>query len=145
MARWATCAVLTLAAAGVTAAERAPTGSPGRAGLVPTTHEVRLVGSTDGGYRFEPAEITARSGDSVAFLAVSGGPHNVAFDSAGLTPLATRRLDERLQRKIAPLSGPLLANGDRYAISLEGVPAGRYPFVCMPHIALQMKGVMVVK
>ena len=39
---------------------------------------VRMVGDAKG-YRFEPASITARVGDVVRFVNVSGGPHNVAF------------------------------------------------------------------
>ena len=30
--------------------------------------------------RFEPANLTIRSGDRIRFTTVSGGPHNVAFD-----------------------------------------------------------------
>src|SRR5688572_19438636 len=39
-------------------------------------HEVKMLGA-----RFEPATITIRRGDSVKWVLVSGGPHDVAFDS----------------------------------------------------------------
>src|SRR3982751_3211223 len=36
----------------------------------------------DKGYRFDPANITIKSGQPVKFVMISGGPHNVAFDPA---------------------------------------------------------------
>src|SRR3954468_21404257 len=64
-------------AAGGTATKVAATGAD---------HEVKMVGD-DKGYRFEPAELTIKSGDAVTFTMVSGGPHNVAFDP-NTTPAA---------------------------------------------------------
>ena len=47
---------------------------------------------------------------------------------------------------MSPLASPLLsAEGASYTISLEGVPAGTYPFFCMPHMAAGMKGTIVVQ
>ena len=52
--------------------------------------EVKMVGDAKG-YRFEPANITVKSGDGIKFTVVSGGPHNVAFDPA-TTPADSEKL-----------------------------------------------------
>ncbi|MFM8781774.1 MAG: plastocyanin/azurin family copper-binding protein, partial [Gemmatimonadota bacterium] len=58
--------------------------TPDAAPATGTTHEVKMVGDAQG-YRFEPANITVKTGDAVKFVFVSGGPHNVAFDGAALS------------------------------------------------------------
>lgn len=110
-----------------------------------TTHVIRMVGPADHP-RFEPAEVDIASGDSVAFVVVSGQPHNVSFDSTGLAAPVRDKLREAIHDSMMPMAGPfLLKEGDRYAISFAGIPAGRYPFFCMPHMALHMQGVVVVR
>ncbi len=54
-----------------------------------TVHEIKMVGD-DKGYRFEPAALTIKSGDAVKFVAVSGFPHNVAFNGTTLSATAAR-------------------------------------------------------
>ena len=96
--------------------------------------------------RFEPAEIEIAAGDSVVFVLVAGAPHNVAFDSAGLSVPAMARIRAAVHDSIAPFAGPLLLKeGERYAVSFAGVPAGRYAFYCMPHVSVPMRGVVVVR
>lgn len=98
------------------------------------------------GYRFEPASVSIAPGDTVVFLVVSGQPHTVAFDTTVISPGVARELATRMRDKIGTLSGPfLLSPGDRYAISFANVPAGRYPFFCLPHLALHMAGEVVVR
>lgn len=110
-----------------------------------SVHVVRMVGD-DKGYRFEPARLTIASGDSVIFQVASGQPHSIAFDTTAMAPATARVLSARMREQIAPLSGPLLLKtADRYGISFAGVPAGRYPFFCLPHLALQMKGEVTVQ
>lgn len=110
----------------------------------PTQHEVRMVlaGTT---YRFEPANLTIRSGDRVRFTTASGGPHNVAFDPAKIPDAAEARIGAGMPQQMSPLSGPFVLNaGDSYTVSFAGVPAGSYEFYCMPHMGVNMKGVVTV-
>jgi plastocyanin len=111
----------------------------------PTQHEVRMVlaGTT---YRFEPASLTIRSGDRVRFTTASGGPHNVAFDPAKIPDAAEARIAAGMPQQMSPLSGPFVLNaGDSYTVSFAGVPAGSYEFYCMPHMGVNMKGVVTVQ
>ena len=111
----------------------------------PAQHEVRMVmeGST---YRFEPANLTIRAGDRVRFTTVSGGPHNVAFDPAKVPDAAEARISAGMPGQISPLSGAFVINaGDSYTVTFAGVPAGRYEYFCMPHQAMNMKGVITVQ
>ena len=111
----------------------------------PTTHQIRMVGPADHP-RFEPAEVEIASGDSVVFVVVSGQPHNVSFDSTGLAAPVRAKLQAAIHDPILPMAGPLLLkDGDRYVVSFAGIPAGRYPFFCLPHMALHMQGVVVVR
>jgi plastocyanin len=34
---------------------------------------------------------------------------------------------------------------EAYTISFAGVPAGKYPYHCLPHLAMNMKGVITVE
>jgi plastocyanin len=108
-------------------------------------HVVRMIGDASG-YRFEPATITIASGESVVFEVASGAPHSVAFDTAAVSPHVARVLSTQMQHTTGLLSGPLLLQSkERYVVSFAGVPAGTYPFVCLPHFALQMKGTVIVR
>jgi plastocyanin len=108
-------------------------------------HEVKMVGD-DKGYRFEPAEITIKSGDAVTFTMVSGGPHNVAFDPNTTPAGGKAQLDANMDSKLAELSSPMLQNpNEKYTISFGGVAPGVYPFHCTPHLAMNMKGTITVQ
>lgn len=108
-------------------------------------HEIRMIGDTRG-VRLEPARFTIARGDSVVFRVVSGQPHTVTFDTAAIAMNVAREVDARLNDRIGKLSGPLLLfTGDRYHISFTGLPAGRYPFLCLPHLGRQMTGEIVVE
>lgn len=109
------------------------------------THEVKLIGD-DKGYRFEPAELTIKSGDAVKFVMVSGGPHNVAFDPAAVPADSKAQLDANMDNKVSELSSPLLMNpNEEYVISFGGVKPGKYDFHCTPHLAMGMKGSITVQ
>jgi plastocyanin len=111
----------------------------------PTTHQVRMVLEGTSA-RFEPANLTIRSGDRIHFTTVSGGPHNVAFDPAKVPDAAEARLSAGMPGQIQPLSGALVINaGEGYTVSFAGVPAGQYEYYCMPHMGMNMKGVITVQ
>lgn len=139
-----TLTALMLAALAAPAAVLATRGEADAA-TPPTQHEVRMVleGTT---YRFEPANLTVRAGDRVRFTTASGGPHNVAFDPAKVPDAAEARLSAGMPNQMSPLSGPFVINaGDSYTVTFAGVPAGRYEYFCLPHQAMNMKGVITVQ
>ncbi len=138
----------------------APTAGAATAGtpapITGKTWDVKMIGDQKG-YRFEPATLTIKVGDGIKFTNVTGGPHNVAFntlpaegaDSANAKQLATNMPGQTgagPSAKIGDLSSPLLtAPNDTYTVSFAGVKAGKYDFNCTPHLALGMKGVVTVQ
>ena len=47
---------------------------------------------------------------------------------------------------ISDLSGPILIiPGDTYDIVFAGVPAGKYPYWCIPHLSGGMMGTIIVR
>ncbi|MGI8403013.1 MAG: plastocyanin/azurin family copper-binding protein [Gemmatimonadaceae bacterium] len=125
----------------------APTG--GAASMAPitgTTHEVKMIGDAKG-YRFEPANFTVKQGDGVKFVVVSGGPHNVAFDPATVPAGIKGQLDANMGTdKMGELSSNMKMNpGDAVTVSFANIKPGQYPYHCVPHLALNMKGVITVQ
>ena len=135
------------AKADTVAAAPAPAAAPAGAmqPITGQTHEVKMVGDAQG-YRFEPAEITAKPGDGVKFVFVSQGPHNVAFDPATVPPEFKAVMMGNMPEQQSELSGKmLLAPGESYTISLGGVAPGTYEYHCTPHIPMNMKGKIIVQ
>jgi plastocyanin len=123
----------------------APTGAVAKIAATGADHEVKMYGD-DKGYRFEPAELTIKSGDAVTFVNIDGGPHNIAFDPATVPADSKAQLDANMDGKLAELSSPMLQNpNEKYTISFGGVKPGVYPFHCTPHLAMNMKGVITVQ
>ena len=138
-----TAAAAAPAADSAPAAAAAPAGAP--AAITGTTHTINMVGDGQG-YRYEPAEITIKAGDGIRFVMVSGGPHNVAFDPATLSPEAKSALLANMPEQAGELSGKMLLNPDEvYVVSFANVPAGTYDFFCTPHLAMNMKGKVTVQ
>ncbi|HEY0776512.1 MAG TPA: plastocyanin/azurin family copper-binding protein, partial [Gemmatirosa sp.] len=109
------------------------------------THEIKMYGD-DKGYRFDPANITIKQGDAVKFTMVNGGPHNVAFDPAGIPSDAAAQLNANMSPASSDDSSPMLMNpNDAVTVSFAGVPAGQYNYHCTPHMAMNMKGVITVQ
>ena len=122
-----------------------PAGTAGAQQATGQTHTVRMVGDAQG-YRFEPANITVKQGDAVKWLMVSGGPHNVAFDANGIPAGAQTQLSANMPNQQGPMSSPMMMNAnEEYTVSFAGVPAGAYNYVCTPHLAMNMKGVVTVQ
>ena len=120
-------------------------GTAVAAPITGTTHEVKMVGDAQG-YRFEPANITLKTGDGIKFLMVSGGPHNVAFDPATIPDDVESQLDANISEKMGQLSSALKTNpGESVTVSFANIKAGKYPIICTPHLALGMKGEITVQ
>lgn len=120
-------------------------------GVVPVsaqaTHVVRLIANaTKDDYRFEPATVTAQPNDVIVFLVASGAPHSIVFEGGGLSPGVRGAINSALPGRSGDLSSPLLtATGKNYRMEVPQVPAGNYPFYCLPHRAYDMRGELVVK
>jgi len=102
--------------------------------------------------RFMPAQITARVGDTLAFVNGRGGPHNVQFSDDSLSDTAHRLIDAAMPERPkqpwsreVPLASPLLVlNGETYKVVVPALPPGRYRFFCTPHLNGGMRGELVV-
>jgi plastocyanin len=123
----------------------APAGAVAPAPITGTIHEVKMIGDATG-YRFEPANLTIKSGDGVKWVMVSGGPHNVAFQNV-TDPAVAAQLDANMPgQKMGPLSGPMLMQpNEAYTVSFGKIPPGKYDYICVPHAAMNMKGSITVQ
>lgn len=140
-------------AASAPAAAAAPAATPAPAASavakVPATgatHEVKMIGD-EKGYRFEPADLTIKSGDAVKFIMVAGGPHSVTFEPATISDATSKaQLDANMDNKSAEMTSPMLMNpNDEYVVSFGGVKPGKYEYHCTPHLAMNMKGTITVQ
>lgn len=128
----------------VGASTPAATARAASASVPIVTHVIREIGEPTG-YRFEPDTVTVKQGDSVRFVMVSGGPHNVAFDRTRLSDAAHAALNIGMPDQVADLSGKFVMQpGETYTISFANVPPGRYAFWCAPHLAMNQRGVITV-
>jgi plastocyanin len=121
-------------------------GTATMAPITGTTHEVKMIGDAKG-YRFEPATINVKQGDGVKYIMISGGPHNVAFDAASIPADVKPQLDANMGTdKMGELSSNMKMNpNDAITISFANIKPGQYPFHCVPHLAMGMKGVVTVQ
>lgn len=129
------------------AAEAAPAaGAVTMAPATGTVHEIKMLGD-DKGYRFEPANLTIKSGDAIKFVALSGFPHNVAFVGTSLSPAVKSQLDANFgPARLAELSSQMyLSPNEGFTLSFANIPAGSYEYNCTPHLAMNMKGVITVQ
>lgn len=134
-------AATTTPAAGATTAAAPATGT-----AMPATGQTHTVQMKQEGtaFVFDPANITVKQGDAIKFVMVSGAPHNVAF--LDVPADAKAQLDANMPEKIAELAGKMLMNpNEEYTISFAGVKPGSYNYVCQPHAAMGMKGVVTVQ
>lgn len=108
-----------------------------------TRHEVQMV-MAGTAYRYEPAALTIKPGDTVVFRGISGGFHNVQFWPDSVAASAQSALDAVIPNRMGLLSTNLVAEGDSLVFTFSGVPTGRYPYFCLPHEAMGMKGVLTI-
>jgi plastocyanin len=109
------------------------------------THDVNMVleGSK---YKYDPENLTIKSGDVVRYHNKSGGPHNVSFWRDSIPAGAAEVLQKNMPNQMAPLEGPLFTEPNAvYEISFAGAPKGEYKFYCLPHLALGMKAKLTVQ
>jgi plastocyanin len=137
----------TSAASGTASATGTPAASTGTmAPITGTTHEVKMIGDAKG-YRFEPANITVKQGDGIKFINIVGGPHNVAFDPATIAADVKPQLDANMGTdKMGELSSNMKMNpNETITVSFANIKPGQYPYHCVPHLAMGMKGVITVQ
>ncbi len=127
-------------------AAEAPAADASVAGGAGTVHEVQMVLTDAGEYRYIPDELTIKVGDTVRWINASGGPHNVQFKSGEVPDGAEAVLNAAMANRIGPMNGELLmAPNAVYEISFEGAPEGEYPYVCTPHEMLGMVATLTIE
>jgi plastocyanin len=97
-----------------------------------TVIQVRLVTDERGNY-FEPSRITARPGDVLRLVLVSG-MHNFSIPA-----------DRNPGRAGLPGPTPLLQTPGQTLDVPVNLPAGEYAFQCDPHVAFGMVGTLTVQ
>jgi plastocyanin len=126
-----------------------PAPAGGAVAMAPITGAIKTVNMVGDakGYRYEPANFTIKQGDGVKFVVVSMGPHNVAFDPATIPADTKAQLDANMGTdKMGELSSNMKMNpGDAITVSFAKIKPGQYPYHCVPHLALNMKGVITVQ
>ena len=90
---------------------------------------IDVTAQREQGGDFDPARVEAKTGDVVRFTAGDAGGHAIVFDGAALTAEAREYLERTGQLR----SPPLIASGSAWVITLDGAPAGEYPFRCSTH------------
>lgn len=129
------------------AAPAAPSaGAPGAAqAITGKTWDVKMY-ADEKGSRFDPVSITIKRGDGIRWTLVNGPPHNVAFWNDSVPSGAANVLQGNMPNQMGALSGEMMTNPNQtYTISFAGVPTGTYHYYCVPHLALGMKGTIIVQ
>jgi plastocyanin len=123
----------------------APTGTVTAMPITGTTHEVKMI--LDGNsYRFDPVNITVKSGDGIKFTTTSGMPHNFGFNPATIPDDVEPQLKANMPAGSTELESPFQNTvGESHTLSLGGIKPGTYPVHCTPHLALGMTGVITVQ
>jgi len=122
------------AASQAEAATPAPAAAP--AGAVV---EVKMTGNGTSVAAFEPSKLSIKTGTTVRFINVSGGPHNVAFYADSIPKGGADALKKGMLNAMGDLTGPFLTQpNEKYDVAFAGAPAGVYKGFCLPHVALGM-------
>ena len=101
--------------------------------------EVKMTGNGTSLAAFEPNKLTIKTGTTIRFINVSGGPHNVAFYADSVPKGAVEALKKGMPNPMGDLTGPFVTQpNEKYDVSFTGAPAGLYKGYCMPHVALGM-------
>jgi plastocyanin len=139
---------LALCAATLSAQSRAATPGAVPTAAAKTQGTVIRVRMTQTGarYAFEPANFTVRQGDIVEFVNISGFPHNVQFEKTKIPAGAEAVLNTNMTGRLGNLQGPMMMQPNQvYRVSFANAPVGTYDYFCLPHKAMNMKGVITVQ
>ena len=132
-------------------APQAPSGQPGAAApTVPASTgpvvEVKMTGNGTTKAAFEPSVLTIKSGTTIRFINVSGGPHNISFYPDSIPAGTAAALKAGMPNPMSDLTGPFLTKpNETYDVSFAGAPKGIYRGYCLPHVALGMKITITVE
>ena len=111
-----------------------------------TVHEVQMVLTDAGEYKYVPDKLTIKVGDTVRWINVNGGPHNVQFKPGTVPDGAQAVLNAAMANRMGEMFGPfLMAPNEVYEIDFTGAPAGEYPYVCTPHELLGMVAALTIE
>ena len=101
--------------------------------------EVKMTGNGTSLAAFEPNKLTIKTGTTIRFINVSGGPHNVAFYGDSVPKGGADALKKGMPNAMGDLMGPFLTQpNEKYDVAFAGAPAGVYKGYCLPHVALGM-------
>jgi plastocyanin len=120
------------------------------AGATPLAAQARHLVHVNGDaardeYSYAPATVTAKPGDVIVFRIDGDGRHAISFEK-NIPAAARDALNSGMPNRVGDLSGPLLAKGKEYVVTLPAsMPAGRYRFFCLPHRAYDEVGWLEVK
>ena len=126
------------------ATDAAPAVEAPAAATTGTTHEVQMI-QEGMEYKYVPAALTIKAGDTVIFKGISGGLHNVQFYPDSIPQGSAEALDAAITNKQGPLASALVGEGDNITITFAGVPSGEYKFFCLPHQTMGMVGAITVE
>jgi plastocyanin len=122
-----------------------PAAAPAAPAAAGATHEVYMDFDGKVG-KFDPAELTIKSGDVVKFINRTGGPHNIAFWPDSIPAGAAAALDAGMTDRVGPLTGPMMVEPNAgYSVSFAGAPAGVYKLYCLPHLGFKMHAKITVQ
>ena len=116
-----------------------------RTGVV---HEVQMVGSIEVGFRFEPADLVIKVGDTVRWINGSGFPHNVAFyaDRIPLGAVVVIESAMPADGKLGPMNGRIVSElGDAFEMDFVNAPLGAYHYFCVVQEAIGMLGTLTIE
>jgi plastocyanin len=137
------------AASEAEAATPAPAGEPAAATAAEPAGavvEVKMTGNGTTLAAFEPNKLTIKTGTTVRFINVSGGPHNVAFYGDSVPKGGAEALKKGMPNAMGDLMGPFLTQpNEKYDVAFTGAPAGKYRAYCLPHVALGMAMTITVQ
>ena len=115
-----------------------------RTGVV---HEVQMLGSIEGGFIFDPADLTVKVGDTVRWINGSGFPHNVAFYADSIPQGAMVVIESVMpaEGKLGPMNGRILSElGDIFEMDFVNAPLGVYHYFSVVQEAVGMVGTLTV-
>jgi len=115
-----------------------------RTGVV---HDVQMVGSIEAGFRFEPADLFIKVGDTVRWINSSGFPHNVAFYADRIPQGAAVVLESLMpaEGKLGFMNGRIVsALGDAFEMDFVNAPSGAYHYFSVVQEAMGMLGTLTI-